>query len=249
MENYFVAKSYQNLEKIEEPFILNGKMYINVKLKTGNIKNVRVYTEKEYYKLYPEEKTKTAAPTYTVTKTEKPKPQKNILGFEKGYITIFKGDTEQHQEWFNMSIARYAKWWGWYIVSTDTLPDLPIGLEPARLYWESVGGEDGRLYSDEKVRQAVDAVRYDAGVSEFVGVIGDRVEMKVVVDKAIELESDYGHQTMHIMTGTDNNEYVWVTASKSWAPGAVKTIRGTIKNHRVYKGVKQNILTRCLEVK
>ena len=54
---------------------------------------------------------------------------------------------------------------------------------------------------------------------------------------------------MHIMTGTDSNEYVWVTASKSWAPGAVKTIRGTIKNHRVYKGVKQNILTRCLEVK
>ena len=58
-------------------------------------------------------------------------PQKYVLGFEKGYITIFRGVKEEHEEWFKQSICRFAKWWGWYVISTQEVPkDLPSGVEP-----------------------------------------------------------------------------------------------------------------------
>ena len=143
-----VAKSYQSMTQVGEPYESAGKMYVQVKNeKTGNIRQVRWYTEAEYAKMYGEK----------VEKSPKEfKSQKQVLGFEKGYITIFKGDTYANLEWFQKSIARYCKWWGWYIVSTEALPiDLPVGIEPIELKWEMVGEEEGMLKPDHLVKQAV----------------------------------------------------------------------------------------------
>ena len=75
-----VAKSFQTFEQLCEPYSTSGKMYIQVKNpKTGTIRTVRWYTEKEYAKMYPSE--------ISVT-TKKVKTQKEVLGFEKGYITF-----------------------------------------------------------------------------------------------------------------------------------------------------------------
>ena len=115
-----VAKSYQNLEIIGEPFSSKGRLYVQVKTKSGVLKTVRWYSEKEYMKMYPND---------TIEDTEKfkrIKTQKETLGFEKGYITIFKGNTYEDKEYFQMSTARYSRLWGWYFISTDELPkDIP----------------------------------------------------------------------------------------------------------------------------
>ena len=108
-----VAKSFQEMEIVCEPYTLTGRMYVKVKNpKTGNVRQVRWYTDSEYAKLYPEAK----ADITTF------KNQKQTLGFEKGYITIFKGDTYTHIDWFRASICRYTRWWGWYVVSTEEIP-------------------------------------------------------------------------------------------------------------------------------
>ena len=50
-----VAKSFQNMEMLTEPFEENGRMYIKVRNpKTGTERKVRWYTEKEYNKMYPD---------------------------------------------------------------------------------------------------------------------------------------------------------------------------------------------------
>ena len=73
-----VAKSYQNMEIVHEPFQKNGRMYVEVKTSKGTIKQVRWYSQSEYAKMYPEDKKdKTKDPYY--------KPQKYVLGFDKGY--------------------------------------------------------------------------------------------------------------------------------------------------------------------
>jgi hypothetical protein len=51
------------------------------------------------------------------------------------------------------------------------------------------------------------------------------------------------------MTDVNENVYVWTTASKSWEEGSEHYIRGTVKEHSVYKNTKQTVLTRCTEVK
>lgn len=160
-----VAKSYQNMAQIGEPYLKKGRMYVRVQQGTVQ-REVRWYTEEEYAKMYG---IKIAKP---VT------PQKKILGFENGYITIFKGDTYANLEWFQRSIARYHKIWGWYVVSTEAVPfDLPVGLTPVTLDWDAVGSPDGVLYDDESVRKVVDDLLYEKSNSKFQGSINERLDL------------------------------------------------------------------------
>ena len=241
-----VAKSFQEFEMLCEPYAVSGKMYIRVRNpKTGTERQVRWYSDAEYAKAYPEAKPAAASSADPYFKT-----QKEVLGFTNGFITIFKGDTYAEIDWFRASSARYTRWWGWYFVSSDEIPkDLPAGCEPIRLDWEKVGGEDGNLYSETRVKEVVDSLLYDAGLSEYQGAIGDRLERTVKVVRAISLENNFGSSMMHVMEDVAGNIYVWTTGSKSWAEGSTHKIRGTVKDHRSFRNTKQTILTRCLEVK
>jgi hypothetical protein len=240
-----VAKSYTNWEQVGEIIISSGRKYINVKHpKTGNLKQVRVYSEAEYKKMYPN-----AKPTMDVQDSYS-KPQKDVLGFQKGYITIFKGETYKNLEWFQNSIARYTRLWGWYIVSTEEVPaDLPEDVTPIQLPWEFIGNADGKVKPEAEVKKVVESLIYDKGTSEFIGEIGDRLELELTVDRVIELEGGYGCSNMHIMSDTCGNVFIWTTASKCWEAGSQKKLRGTVKDHRVYRNVQQTILTRCTECK
>ena len=238
-----VAKSYQSLEIVGDVFVSSGRQYVNVKMKSGALKTVRWYSDAEYRKMYPEAVAvnRSADPYY--------KSQKEILGFTKGYITIFKGDTYAEIDWFRASIARYARWWGWYIISTEEVPvDLPAGIEAIRLPWESVGQDSGELKPESLVKEAVEALIYDGSDSEYQGALGERLDLYLTVERTIELDGNYGRSTMHLMRDDCGNLYVWTTASKSWAVGSEHHIRGTVKDHRTYRNEKQTVLTRCTEV-
>lgn len=239
-----VAKSYQELEIVGDVFVSSGRQYVNVKLKSGKLKTVRWYSDAEYRKMYPE--------AVAVAHSTDPfsKSQKEVLGFTKGYITIFKGDTYAEVDWFRASIARYTRWWGWYIISTEEVPaDLPEGITPIQLPWELVGQEDGNLKPEHLVKEAVESIIYEESESEFQGAIGERLDLYLTVERTIELDGSYGRSTMHIMRDDCGNLFVWTTASKSWSAGTEHHIKGTVKDHRKYKNECQTVLTRCLEVK
>mgnify|MGYP007130714223 CR=1 FL=1 len=96
-----VAKSYQELEIVGDVFVSSGRQYVNVKLKSGKLKTVRWYSDFEYAKMYP-----TAEKVSEIKHT---KTQKEVLGFTEGYITIFKGETYPHKEWFREHGCHYGK--------------------------------------------------------------------------------------------------------------------------------------------
>jgi hypothetical protein len=238
-----VAPSFQNFEFLCEPYEVNGKMYIRVRNpKTGTERQVRWYDEK-----------KTAAAPIPKVNAQDAfyKPQKEVLGFTHGYITIFKGDTYAKIDWFRASIARYARWWGWYIISTEEVPaDLPAELTPITLLWESVGQDNGELKPEHLIQEAVEALIYEESNSEYVGSVGERLDLHVTVERIIELDNDYGHSTMFLMRDEAENLFVWTTASaKNWSVDSQYHIRGTVKDHKKYKNEKQTILNRCMEVR
>lgn len=235
-----VAKSYKGLKQIGEEYIVNGKMYIKVELANGNTKQVRAYSAKEYAKYYPNEE---------VPVDPYKKSQKEVLGFKEGYITIFKGNTYPCKEWFKENGATYRKWWGWSFPSGAEIPTpIPEGVEPVTLKWDLVGDGDS-LKPEDAVKTVIETLVYEPDVSEYIGSVGERLELTLVVEKVIHLNGYYGASNMHIMRDEDENIFVWTTASKFWEEGTERHIRGTVKDHKTYKGAKQTILTRCAEVK
>lgn len=241
-----VAKSYQNLEIVGEPFSSKGRLYIQVKTKGGIFKTVRWYSEKEYMKMYPND---------TIVEKDnfkRIKTQKETLGFEKGYITIFKGNTYEDKEYFQMSTARYNRWWGWYFISTDELPnDIPEDVEPITLPWEIVGNENGTLKNEDEVIAAVESLIYDPDISEYQGKIGERLELFLTVEKTITLDSYYGQSILYTMRDNNQNIFIWITASKTihLEENNIYHLRGTVKEHKKYKNQKQTVLSRCALVK
>lgn len=233
-----VAKSYRDCEILCNPFISNGRKYVNIKTPSGLEKRVRFYSDAEYFKIYGEP----FAPVAPVSEKDK-------LGFVNGYITIFKGNTYPHKDWLKEQGARFTKLFNWSFASDVEWDeeDLPADLEPLEIPWEAVS-ENDHILPESKVRAYIESLMYEPSNSEYVGEIGERIEEVFTVTKAFTFDGYYGTSTMHIMEDADGNVFVWTTASKSFPEGKVMTLRGTIKDHREYKGTKQTILTRCKEV-
>ncbi len=237
-----VAKSYAGLEILCEPYTLDkGRQYVKVRTKSGASKQVRWYSDKEYAKMYPAEASSTEPTTEII------RPLKEVLGFKEGYITIFKGDTYNYLEWFRRSTARFARYWGWYFVSDEPMPaEYPYELEPVRLKWEDVSTSDGNaLLPEDQVKAIVDSIIYDPGDGEFVGEVGERLEIYAYLKRVIELENGFGISWMHIWEDDLGNEYTWTTSSKRLEDDKEYHFKGTVKKHTIYRNRKQNVLNRC----
>lgn len=237
-----VAKSYQDLPICGEPYEKNKRMYVVVECKNGHRKEVRWYTDAEYAKMYPQDGI-SASPL-----GKKIRPTKDVLGFSKGYITIFKGDTYPVLEWFqSVPECRFHSWWGWYIVSEDKVPEIiPAGVTPVKLKWEDVAiVEEDCLKSETLVRKAVEALIYEPSPSEWQGEVGDRIDRTLTVKKVVPIEGYFGASNFYLFQDEDGNEYCWTTAAKVLELGKTYEVRGTIKELSVYKGKNQTILTRC----
>ena len=136
-----VAKTYQGLPVVQEPYEKNKKMYCKVRMKSGSDKEVRVYSQKEYDKMYP-------APE------PKWKPQRELLGFgEDGFILIFNNKPE-FETFYEKGPFRYHRVFGWYLPGNEIVPALLPGIVPKVLSWEIVGRNDGELIEETALVKA-----------------------------------------------------------------------------------------------
>ncbi len=226
-----VAKSFQKYEH-GEPYVKNGRMY--VKLSTG--REVRWYNDAEYEKMYPEDE----------VEVKRLRSVKDVLGFEKGYITIFKGNIEAVEFWLRKQpMTRYHVAWGWYIISTDEVPQLPNEISAVRLNWEDISINENQLKPRAEIDKVVEALVYGDSTSEYMGEVGQRIDFTATVVKAIPIENYFGSQTLHIFQTPEGNVATWLTGARTLEAGTVYSMRGTIKDLTVYKGTKQTVMTRC----
>ena len=234
-----VAKSYEGLPFVSEPYVLNGREYIKVRMKNGIIKQVRSYSESEYKKYNP-----------PVKVIQPAKSRRDTLGFgEKGFIWLFKGKTPDatysNLDWFRDSPCRYARIWGWYLPSDIEMPDpIPVDVEPVKLEWADVSLED-QLISDDQIVKVVEGLLYDAGTSEYVGNIGDRVEFDCTCTRASITQGAYGLSYFYVFTSDDGNVYTWGTSAKSLDEGVRYHVKGTVKDHNTFRNNKQTVLKNC----
>jgi len=89
--------------------------------------------------------------------------------------------------------------------------------------------------------------------SQYVGNVGDRSVFHLTVDKVVAVPgfSTYNYEStnfLHIMSDECGNVFFWKSTSGKLEVGSSYVLRGTIKNHSEYSGVKQTVLTSCKEV-
>ena len=167
-----VAKSYENMEIIGEPFEANGRMYVRVR---GNCKRcggsghysmnaqgdstcyrchgsgkedmeVRWYTDKQREALDRAAEKRAAAKAVKVEERRVKFAARNAFGFgEAGFITLFKGDSTILNDWAhetNPCRARFNLLFGWFCPSKLEIVNLPAEITPVVLKWEDVRNPD-----------------------------------------------------------------------------------------------------------
>lgn len=231
-----VAKSYQNLEQVSEIYAINGKNYVKVRMNNGSIKQVRAYSESEYRRYNPEIKIIQPA-----------RSMRDVYGFgTEGYIWIFKGNTYASKDWFKSQGAKYNKNWGWAFPSDKPLPEpMPVDIEPVKLLWDKVSDENGSFIPEKEIKEYVDSLIYEESVSDFIGDIGDKIEVDLICDKAYVVNGYYGTSVLHSFHDVCDNIYIWSTTSKMLEEGHLYHIKGTVKDHKTYKNQRQTVLRNC----
>jgi hypothetical protein len=96
--------------------------------------------------------------------------------------------------------------------------------------------------------------------NEYWGDVGDKFEKELLLADTFGFDSAYGY--CHVLTfrDTENHVFKWLTSNPTyhaWCKtngkegdcnyevGKTYTIKGSIKKHEEYKGLKQTVITRC----
>jgi len=87
--------------------------------------------------------------------------------------------------------------------------------------------------------------------NEWVGTVGDRGEYELTCTGTRPIESDFGISTLLTFEDISGNVFKWFASGEKseFEVGEKYLLKGTIKRHEDYKGVKQTTLSRCKIVK
>jgi hypothetical protein len=84
--------------------------------------------------------------------------------------------------------------------------------------------------------------------SNFVGEVKGRLkDISLLLEKIIFLGSgSFGPSYLHLLKDANGNAFSWITGNKvEVAEGTNITVDATVKDHKIYKGTKQTVLTRA----
>jgi hypothetical protein len=82
--------------------------------------------------------------------------------------------------------------------------------------------------------------------SQFVGEVKEKRVFSLTFTKSFSFCTQYGVQHMNMFADLSGNVFVGETATSSnFEEGKTYSLQGTIKEHSVFRDVKQTILTRC----
>ena len=146
-----VAPSFAKYEIIGEPFLKSGKNYVRARNPdSGKERDIRVYTDDEYKKQYPDAKKEAKDKPFTM--------MKHARGFDKGPILVIRRNRPEDEPWLRASVARYAMGIGWYIASEDTFPDdAPKNFKYLLLSFDEFkDGDDYHMKKPEDLEKILD---------------------------------------------------------------------------------------------
>lgn len=89
--------------------------------------------------------------------------------------------------------------------------------------------------------------RKERKVSEYVGEIGDKIEVQITCVYETGINTQFGTSKLYIWIDDNGNVYKTFYSGCKWdmVKGETGLLKGTVKKHEEYKGSKNTMLTRC----
>lgn len=213
------------------------------------------YKEHKWKEYTPEYAQKLADRRLAKTRAKAPEANAKFLAkmgmSEDGRAWIVLGDTYAIKDQLKADGAKYNGLFGWHFDHADN------GYECCEISIEQIGEKDAntylwQLFEDwyiiKTIKEAKDACAPKTD-SEYIGSVGDKVELQATFADSFTFETHYtyyGELNYIYKFVANGNTLIWKTAKDlELEEGAQYQIRGTIKEHKEYKGDKQTVLTRC----
>lgn len=246
--------------------IINGRpQYAGVCFKCDGSGTMTV-TEKEYTpehaKKLEEQRAKRAEKIQAEREAEAVKAKVEWLernGFDGDHNTfLFLGNTYEQKDDIKAAGGKYDGLIGWHIANpVEGFQFLQVSLEEVahETFW---GWEfDAELFGKNNISSRckeeynrLNNIQEDK--SGWVGTVGERLEMKLTLSWINQWEQARycGYDTefvfLYQFKDDEGNVLIWKTTNYVEAKvGDKLLVKGTIKQHDEYKGVKQTVLTRC----
>ena len=105
---------------------------------------------------------------------------------------------------------------------------------------------------NDNANEVIETLKNEATpkTGEYVGTVGDKLNIKVTLTAVHTYYTNFTYRGecnyIFVFTDDNGNFYVWKTASyQDIEEGNNYILSGKIKEHKEYKGNRQNVLTRC----
>lgn len=236
-----VAKTYEKMMLVGDPFQENGRMYVNIQAQKG-IKKVRWYSDAEYRRMYP---------AAIIKDTTMDFDARHAFGFgDEGYITLYKGknieewaEHDRHNIYYNLTFLYYTP-------GRLVLPRLNSDITPIKLTWDEVKAYDNRMKTHEEVRKYVDTLLLldNNSKSQYQGTQNEWLQKEVTIRKKKSYDSSYGAKHTYTLEDSQNNTYIWDTGSKDYSCDTTVSLKMKVKEHKEINGEKVTVVWYCKEI-
>ena len=207
----------------------------------------REYTP-EYTKKLAERRLKKARKT----SGERNKAFYKKVGFsEEGDVWVVLGDTYSIRDELKSKGAKYIPVIGWHFDhEVDDYPCFKLTKEDTTYEYEDYSRD---LKMADELRELVELHKKALSPkmdSEFVGEVGKKVEVRVnyICHHRYKTHYTYHGEVHYIYKFKDENGNILIWNTSSYPEieeGESYILRGTVKEHKEYKGDKETILSRC----
>ena len=149
--------------------------------------------------------------------------------------------------------CKYKPEFGWYCTHAV---DVPVNYGMVGIPFNQVcewNPVAKKIFVKDGAKEIADAAKNEAAPksnSEFIGDIKQRLrDMKVVYTNCRTIEGYYGVSLVYTFKLGDN-VLTWFCSGKGIDPdieiGETVLLTGTVKDHKIYNGVKQTLINRCI---
>jgi hypothetical protein len=179
---------------------------------------------------------------------EKNKEWLEKWGYNNKKIYLVLGDTFPIKDELKEKGARYNGFvGGWFFTEKPEEFDV-VELKTSELIWfNDLGEVNQKTWRDCKDYINGERKKVEQQ-SEWIGEVGEKIEMEVTLLFSFEFDTDYGWSCINTMMDEQGNKFVWKTSKDlcyMHGQGNKIKIKGTVKEHSEYKDEHQTVLTRC----